>query len=62
MGFSFESDLCVETSSLPHLSWLLDAVPWDKRNHLRHSRSLSGVGVLCKNGLGKWSWCFLAAP
>lgn len=46
MSFSFKSDLSVETSSLPHFSWLLDAVPWDKWNRLWDSRSLSGVGVL----------------
>lgn len=46
MSFSLKSDLSVETSSLPRLSWLLDAMPWDKWNHLRNSRSLSGVGVL----------------
>lgn len=62
MSFSLKSDLSVETSSLPRLSWLLDAMPWDKWNHLRNSRSLSGVGVLWKNGVGKWSWCFLATP
>lgn len=45
MSFSFKSDLSVETSSLPHLSWLLDGMPWDKWNCLRNSR------------FSFWGWC-----